>query len=117
MDPASIYIYNTIRTKVGFLQTVAGPIGQSRLVYQHKVPYLEGGRTSRAVTSRQLTFSNVFQVSSRQVSQVLPMLQPIPYGALVILRKSGFEDPRRTPPMEQFFGGIVSWRMLLRVHG
>ena len=100
MDPGSIYFYNTIRPKVGVLQTVAGPSEQSRMVYQHKVPYLGGGRTSRVVTPSQLTFSNVFQVSSSQVSQVLPMLQPIPYGALVVLRKRGFEEPRRTPPME-----------------
>ena len=66
MDPGSIYFYNTIRPKVGVLQTVAGPRGQSRMVYQHKVPYLEGGRASRAVTLSQLTFWNVFQVSSRE---------------------------------------------------
>ena len=47
----------------------------------------------------------MFQVSSSKVSQVLPMLQPIPYGALVVLSKRGFEEPRRTPPMEQFVGG------------
>ena len=63
MDPGSIYLYNTIGPKVGVLQTTAGPSGQSRMVYQHKVPYLEGGRTSRAVTPSQLTFSNVIQVS------------------------------------------------------
>ena len=106
MDPGSIYFYNTIRPKVGVLQIVAGPSGQSRMVYQHKVPYLEGGRTYRAVAPSQLTFSNVFQVSSSQVSQVLPMLQPIPYGVLVVLRKRGFEEPRRTPPMEQFGWGV-----------
>ena len=82
MDPGSIHFYNTIRPKVGVLQTLAGPSGQSRMVYQHKVPYLEGGRTSSSVTPGQLTFSNVFQVSSSQVSQVLPMLQPSPMGLL-----------------------------------
>ena len=101
MDPGSIYLSNAVRPKVGVLQTVAGPRGQSRMVHQHKVPYLEGGRTSRAVAPSQLTFSNVFQVSSSQVSQVLPMLQPVPYGALVVLWKRGYEEPRRTPPMEQ----------------
>ena len=68
MDPGSIYLYNTLRPKVGVLQTVAGPCGQSRMMYQHKVPYLEGGRASHAVTPSQLTFSNVFQVSSSQAS-------------------------------------------------
>ena len=63
-DPGSIYFCNTIRPKIGFLQTVAGPSGQSPMVYQHRVPYLEVGRTSRAVTPSQLGFSNVFQVSS-----------------------------------------------------
>ena len=96
-----MYFYKTIGPRVEVLQTVAGPSWQSRMVYQHKVPYLEGGRASRAVTPSQLTFSNVFQVSPSQVSQVLPMLQPIPYGALVVLRKRGFEEPRRTSPMEQ----------------
>ena len=78
------------------------------MVYQHKVPYLEGARTSRAVTPSQLTFSNVLQVSSSQVGQVLPMLQPVTYGALVVLRKRGFKEPRKMPPMEQFVGGIAS---------
>ena len=78
MGPGSIYVYNTLTTKVGVLQTVAWPPGQSRMVYQHKVPYLEGGRTSRAVTPSQLTFSNMFQVSSSRGSQVLAMLQPMP---------------------------------------
>ena len=78
------------------------------MVYQHKVPYLDGGRTSRAVTPSQLKFSNVFQVSSSPVTQVLPMLQPITYGALVVLRKRGFKEPRRTPPMEQFEWGMAS---------
>ena len=64
MDPRSIDFSNTIRPKVGVLQTVAGPSGQSGMVYQHKVPYLEGGRTSRAVTPSQLSISYVFQVSS-----------------------------------------------------
>ena len=108
MDPGSIYFYNTVRPKVGVLQTAAGLRGQSQMVYQHKVPYLEGGRTSRAVTPSQLTFSNVFQVSSSKVSQVLPMLQPISYWALVVLWKRGFDEPRRTPPMEQVKGGIAS---------
>ena len=90
MDPGSIYLYNAVRPKVGVLQTVTGPREQSRMVYQHKVPYLEGGRTSGAVTLSQLTFSNVFQVGSSQVSQVLPMLQPVPYGALVVLWKNWF---------------------------
>ena len=74
MDPGSIYLYNVVRPKVGVLQTVAGPRGQLRMVYHHKVSCLEGGRTSRAVTPSQFTFSNVFQVSSSQVSKVLPML-------------------------------------------
>ena len=74
MDPGSIYLSNTSRPKVGVLQTVAGPRGQSRMVYQHKVPYLEGGVTFCALTPSQLMFLNVFQVSSSQVSQVLPML-------------------------------------------
>ena len=78
------------------------------MVYQHKVPYLEGGRTSRAVTPSQLTFSTVFQVSSSQVSQVLPILQQVPYWALVVLWKRGFEEPRRMPSMEQFVGGRAS---------
>ena len=108
MDPGSIYLDNTVRPKVEVLQTVAGPHGQSRMVYEHKAPSLEGGRTSGALTPSQLTFSNVFQVSSSQVSQVLPMLQPIPYRALVVLWKRGFEEPRRTLPMEQFMGGIAS---------
>ena len=85
MDPGGIYLYNAVRPKVRVLQTVAGPRGQSQVVYQHKVPYLEGGRTSRAVTPGQLTFPNLFQASSSQVSQVLPMLQSVPYGALVVL--------------------------------
>ena len=68
MDPGSIYLYNAIRSKVVVRQTVTGPNLRSRVVYQHKGPYLEGGRTSRAVISGQLTFSNVFQVSSSQVS-------------------------------------------------
>ena len=108
MDPGSIYFYNTVRPKVWVLRTVAGPHGQSRMVYQHKVAYLEGGRTSHAVTPSQLTFSKVFQVSSSQVSQILPRLQPIPYGALVVLWKRCFEEPRRMPPTEQFVGGIAS---------
>ena len=107
MDPGPIYLSNTVRPKVGVLQTVAGPPGQWRMVYQHKVPYLERGRTSRAVTPSPLEFSNAFQVSSSQVSQVLPMLQPIAYGALVVLLKRGFEEPRTTPPMEQFMRGIA----------
>ena len=90
MDPGSIYLSIAIKPKVEVPQTVAGPSGQSRMVYQHKVPYLEGGRTSSVVTPSQLTFSNVFQVSSSQVAQFLPMLQPIPYGALVVLKKKGF---------------------------
>ena len=90
MDPGSVYLHNAVSPKVGVLQTVAGPPGQSQMVYQYKDPYLGGGRTSRAVTPSQLTFSNVFQVSSSQVSQVLPMLQPVPYGALVVLWKRGF---------------------------
>ena len=85
MDPGSIYLYNAVRPKVRVPQTVAGPRGQSLVEYQHKVPYLEGGRTSRAVTPSQPTFSNRFEVSSSQVSQVLPMFQPVPYGALVVL--------------------------------
>ena len=108
MHPGSIYFYNAIRPKVGVLQTVAGPSGQSRMVYQHKVPYLEGNRMSRAVTPSQLTFSNVFQVSPSQVSQVLPMLRPIPYGALVVVRKRSFKDPHRTLPTDQFMWGIAS---------
>ena len=90
MDPGSIYLYNAVRPKVRVLQTVAGPGGQSRVVYQHKVPYLEGGRTSRGVTPSQLTSWNEFQFSSSQVSQVLPMLRPVPYGALVVLCEKGF---------------------------
>ena len=86
------------------------------MVYQHKAPYLAGDRTSRAVTPSQLTFSNVFQVSSSHVSQVLPMLRPITYGALVTLRKRGFKEPGRTPPMKQFVGGIASSGTLLRVY-
>ena len=78
------------------------------MVYRQKVPYLQGGGTSSAVTPSQVTFSNVFQVSSSQVSQVLPSLQPVPYGALVVLWTRGFEELRRTPPMEQFVGGIAS---------
>ena len=85
MDPASIRLYNAVGPKVGVLQTVAAPRGQSGMVYQHEVPCLDGCRTSRAVTPTQIAFSNVFQVSSSQVSQVLPMLQPVPYGALVVL--------------------------------
>ena len=46
----------------------------------------------------QLTFWNVFQVSSSKVSLVLPMPQPIPYGALVVLMNRGFKEPRRTTP-------------------
>ena len=67
MDPGSIYLYDAVRPKVGVLQTVAGPRGQLLMVYQHKVPDREAGRTSRAVTPSQFTFSNVFQVSSSQV--------------------------------------------------
>ena len=107
MDPVSIYLYNAVRPKVGSCRQL-GPSGQSREVYQHKVPYLQGGRTSRAVMPRQLMFSNVFQVSSSQVSQVLPMLQLVPYASLVVPWKRRFEEPRRTPPMEQFVGGIAS---------
>ena len=59
-----MYLYNAVRPKVRVLQTGAGPPGQSRVVYQHKVRYLEGGRMSSAVTPSSLTFSNVFQVSS-----------------------------------------------------
>ena len=108
MDPGSIYFHNAVGPKVRVPQTVLGPRGQSPVVYQHKVPYLEGGRTSRAVTPSHLTLSNLFQVSSSQVSQVLPMLQAVPYGALVVLWKRGFEEPHRTPPMEQSVWGIAS---------
>ena len=59
------------------------------------------------VTPSQLTFSDVFQVSSGQVCQVLPMLQSVPYGALVVLLKRSFEEPRRTPTMEQFVGVLA----------
>ena len=106
MDPRSIYIYNAVRPKIGVLQTVAGQCGQSPVVYQHKLPYLEGGRTSRAVMPSQLTFSNVFQVSSSQLSQVLPMLQPVSYGALVVLWKTGFEEPRRKPRLSTVSCGV-----------
>ena len=108
MDPGFIYLYNVVRSKMGVLQTVSWPCGQSRMVYQQKVPYLEGGTASRTVTPSQLTFSNMFQVSSRQLSQVLPVHQPVPYGTLVVLWIRGFEEPRRTPSMEQFVGGIAS---------
>ena len=67
MGPGSNYLCNAVRPKVGVLQTVAGPRGQSRVVYQHKVPSLEGGRTSCAVTPSELTLSNVFQATSSQV--------------------------------------------------
>ena len=63
---------------------------------------------SCAVTPSQLTFSNVFQVSSSKVSQVLLMLQPIRYGAVVVLWKRGLEETHRLPPMEQFVGSIAS---------
>ena len=65
MDPGSIDFHDTIEPRVGVLQTVAGPSGQSRMVYQHRVPYLESGKASRAVRPSQLRSSNVFQVSSR----------------------------------------------------
>ena len=107
MDPGSIYLYNAVRPEEWLLQTVAGPRGQLRVVYQHKVYYLVTARTSGAVKPSELTFSSVFQVSSRQVSQVLPVFQPIPYGALVVLQKRGSEE-RRTPPMEQLVGGKAS---------
>ena len=90
MDPGSIYLYNTISPKVGVLQTVAGPSGRSRMVYQDKVPFFQGGRMSRAVTPSQLTFSNVFQVSSSQVSKVPPMLKPIPYRGSCRPQEKGF---------------------------
>ena len=50
MDPRSIYFYATIRPKIGVLQTFAGPREQYLMLYHHRVPYLEVGRTSRAVT-------------------------------------------------------------------
>ena len=92
MDPGCIYLYNVLRPNVRVLETFAGPCGQSRVLYQQKVPYLEGGRMPGAVTPSQLTLWIMFQVSSRRVSQVLPLFQPIPYGALVLLWKTGFEE-------------------------
>ena len=85
MDPGSIYLYNAVTPKERVLQTVAGPRRQWRVVYQHQVSYLETGRTYRAVTPSLLTSSKVFQVRSSQVSLVLPVLQSVPYGALVVL--------------------------------
>ena len=108
MDPGSIYLYNAVRPRVRVLQTGAGLRGQLRVVYQHKVPYLEGVSTSRAVTPSELTFLHEFQVSSSQVSHVLPVFQPGPYRGLVVLWERGFEKARSTPPMEQRMGGIAS---------
>ena len=51
---------------------------------------------------------NSFQVNCSQVGQVLPVLQPVPYGALVVLWKRGFEKRRRMLRMEQLMGGIAS---------
>ena len=60
--------------------------------------------TFRAVTSSQLTFSNAFQVSWTQVSQVLPMLQPVPYGALVVLWKRVLQNHAGRPPWNSLWG-------------
>ena len=49
MDAESIYLHNAVRPKERVLHTVAGPRGQSRVVYQHQVPYVKTGRTPRAV--------------------------------------------------------------------
>ena len=49
-----------------------------------------------------------FRLASGQVGQVVLMFQPVPYGAFVVLKERGFENPCRTPPMEQFVGGFAN---------
>ena len=78
------------------------------MVYKHQASYLETGRTPRAVTPNEHMFRNMFQGSSDYASQVPLVCQPIPSGAVAVLRKKGFEKPCRTSPMEQFVGGIAS---------
>ena len=74
------------------------------MVYKHPVSYLERGRTPCAVPPGQLTFTNVFQVSSSYGGQVLLVFQPIPYGDVLVLKKQGFAKPRRDPPWSSSWG-------------
>ena len=72
------------------------------------------GRTSQAITLSQVTFKNMFQASTRQISQALLMFQPITCRVLVVLLDGGFEKRGRTP-MKRFVEDETSRGNLLRV--
>ena len=84
-----------------------GPVGEDITCPDQVTPR---GRKASSTRKIKPQTSNPFQVSSSQVSQVLPLFQAVPYGALVGLWKRGFEEPRRMCPMEQLMGGYSKLR-------
>ena len=75
------------------------------MVNQDKVTNLETGGSPWAISSAQFTFTDMSPVSPSLVSHRLLVFQPIPNGALEVLRKGGFEEPSRWSSLEQLVGG------------
>ena len=87
------------------------------MVNQNKVTNLETGGSPYAISLAQSTFTDMSQVSPSLVSHRLLVFQPIPNGALEVLRKGGFEEPSRSSSMKQLVGGLTCKTAPLRVHG
>ena len=75
------------------------------MVNQNKVINLEIGGAPAAISSAHFRFTDVSQVSLSLLGHRLLVFQPIPNGALEVLRKAGFEEPSRSPSMKQLVGG------------
>ena len=71
---------------------------------QNKVTNLKTGGSPYGISLVQSTFRNVSEVSFCVVSQRLLVLQPIPDGALEVLRKGDSESPSTPSSMKQFLG-------------
>ena len=87
------------------------------MMNQNKVSNLETGGSPQAILSAQFRFTDMSQVSPSLVSHRLLVFQPIPDGALEVLRKGGFEEPSRSSSMKQLVGRETCRRVALRVHG
>ena len=67
------------------------------MVLKHQVSYPKTGG---------FLFTNIVQVSSGYVGQVLLVIQPIPYKTLIVLREWAVTNNTVRPPLNNSWGGV-----------